>query len=175
MTRKALTLVNTAQSSFHRLLVLLFGIVFTGSGLLGVYQCVGLLRDFISGATDQTSLLIGLSVTLLALLMGGAALWIVFLPDKTLSFDAASRKATLVYTYPPGVRKTRCFDFAAIRPPEVVWEADSDTRDGGCWKLKLTLPNGAILDQRKPHMNSMQEKAFAQAWCDDITALIREK
>jgi hypothetical protein len=176
MTREALTLVHVAQSLLHRLLVLPFAVVFTASGLLGVYQCIGLLRDFFSGASDVTALVTGLSVTLLVLLMGGACLWIFFLPDKTLRFDTVNRRATLVHAPPPlGIRKTVSFDFAAIRPPEVVWIPDSDTRNGGCWKLELTLPNDVILTQSKPHWDSEREKAFAQAWCDDIQAAIGEK
>lgn len=175
MTREALRLVNVAQSSYQRLLVLPFGIFFTGSGLWGGYQCIGLLRDFFGGEANETALMIGLSITWVVLLMGGACLWMVFLPDKMLSFDSASRRATLVYTYPLGLRKTFCFDFAAIPPPEVVWVVDHDDRSGGFWKLELTLPNGAVLDQKKQQMDSQQEKAFAQAWCDDIMALIREK
>lgn len=96
MTREALKLVHVAQSGFHRLLVLPFAVVFTASGWLGIYQCIALLRDFFSRAFDETAVMTGLSVTLLVLPMGGACLWIFLLPDKTLSFDTASREATLV-------------------------------------------------------------------------------
>lgn len=57
----------------------------------------------------------------------------------------------------------------------MVWDPDSDIQDGGCWKLELTLLNGAILIQSKPQRDSEREKAVLQAWCDDITAVIREK
>ena len=148
------------------------GVPLTLIGLVAGYQTIGAIFTRLMGGEIEGSLTLGIVIALAFTGIGGAVLYVFFVPTDHLRLDASARRADLTRSYPFGVVRKRRYDLGALPMPEVVWVRDTDEREGGFWKLRVTLPDGRHVWQRALNVSEAENKIELERLRDEIAALI---
>lgn len=167
-----IVLAHSPMPLDFRIILPVFGVVFTAIGLFALFQLIVALIGLAFGRDVEGNFLLGVAITVMFCGLGGVALWAFFRPVEDLVFDGANGALTSTRRYRFGRQKIVTYPLADLAPPEVVWQDDGDRYDGGVWLLQITLPDGRKFDYTSQADTASGEKRASEILRDNILALM---